>query len=90
AAIPLPSQSDVDFFQALELNMRKHCPPVSGRDHLKYRSSFSPVKAVIDGDLCEQYNMLPEDKRELISDNLDRSQQDISKRLEDLRAMFAF
>ncbi|KAJ2235397.1 pre-mRNA-splicing factor rse1 [Coemansia sp. RSA 1722] len=90
AAIPLPSQSDVDFFQALELNIRKHSPPISGRDHLKHRSSYNPVKAVIDGDLCEQYNMLPDDTRELISDNLDRTQQDISKRLEDLRAMFAY
>ncbi|KAJ2853402.1 pre-mRNA-splicing factor rse1, partial [Coemansia erecta] len=90
AAVPLPSQNDVDFFLALELNMRKVCPPVSGRDHLKYRSSFSPVKAVIDGDLCEQFNVLPDDKREIISDSLDRTPQEISKRLEDLRAMFAF
>ncbi|KAJ1996125.1 pre-mRNA-splicing factor rse1 [Coemansia spiralis] len=89
-AIPFVSQGDVDFFRSLELNMRKHRPPTSGRDHLTYRSAFMPVRSVIDGDLCEQYYMLDEEKRELVSDDVDRTQQDIFKKLEDMRSLFAF
>ncbi|KAJ1899255.1 pre-mRNA-splicing factor rse1 [Kickxella alabastrina] len=90
AAIPFVSKSDIGFFQSLELLMRKHYPVVSGRDHLKYRSSFQPVRSAIDGDLCELYHTLSDEARESISDALDRTQQDIFKKLEDMRTMFTF
>ena len=31
---------------------------LAGRDHVSFRSSFVPVKAVIDGDLCEEFGRL--------------------------------
>ncbi|KAI8321068.1 splicing factor 3b, subunit 3 [Martensiomyces pterosporus] len=89
-AIPFVTQSDVDFFRSLELHMRAERPPISGRDHLTYRSAFVPVRSVIDGDLCEQYFMLSDEKRESISDDLDRTQQEILKKMEDMRSLFAF
>ncbi|KAJ2344846.1 pre-mRNA-splicing factor rse1, partial [Coemansia sp. RSA 2673] len=64
-AVPMVSQSDVDFFLALEAAIRKHCPPISGRDHLSYRSSFMPVRSVVDGDLCESFYLLSHEQREL-------------------------
>ena len=33
-------------------------PLFGSRDHLSYRSYHYPVKHVIDGDLCKQYNTL--------------------------------
>ncbi|KAJ2055539.1 pre-mRNA-splicing factor rse1 [Coemansia sp. S146] len=89
-AVPMVSQSDVDFFLALEAAIRKHCPPISGRDHLAYRSSFMPVRSVVDGDLCESFYLLTHEQRELVSDTVDRTQQDILKKMEDVRSMFAF
>lgn len=35
--------------------LSKLLPNQSGRDHLSYRSYYSPCKGVIDGDLCEVY-----------------------------------
>ncbi|KAJ1955237.1 pre-mRNA-splicing factor rse1 [Dipsacomyces acuminosporus] len=89
-AIPFVTQDDVDFFRSLELHMRNERPPLSGRDHLSYRSMFVPVKSVIDGDLCEQFFMLSEEKQRLIAEDLDRSEQEILKKMEDMRSLFAF
>ena len=63
----------VDFFQTLEMHMRQEAPLLAGRDHLMYKSFYAPVKAVIDGDLCEQYNLLPMDKKRAIAQELDRN-----------------
>ncbi|KAJ2026607.1 pre-mRNA-splicing factor rse1, partial [Coemansia sp. S610] len=89
-AVPMVSQGDVDFFVALEAALRKHNPPISGRDHLSFRSSFTPVRSVVDGDLCESFYLLSHEQRELVSDTVDRTQQDILKKMEDVRSMFAF
>ena len=48
----------MDFFSHLEMHLRQEHPPLSGRDHMSYRSSYFPVKDVIDGDLCEQYTQV--------------------------------
>ncbi|KAJ2455577.1 pre-mRNA-splicing factor rse1 [Coemansia sp. RSA 2336] len=89
-SVPFVSKSDLEFFRSLEAAIRKLWTPVSGRDHLAYRSAISPVRSVVDGDLCELFFTLDDDKREQISDEVDRTQQDIFKKLEDIRSMFAF
>ncbi|KAJ2741010.1 pre-mRNA-splicing factor rse1 [Coemansia sp. BCRC 34301] len=88
-AVPMVSQNDVDFFVALEAAMRQ-LPSVAGRDHLAYRSSFMPVRSVVDGDLCEAFYLLSHAQREIVAAKVDRTQHDIMKKMEDIRAMFAF
>ena len=88
--LPLTSREDIDFLQSLEMHMRQELPPLSGRDHLMYRSSYTPVRGCIDGDLCEQYNLLPPEIRRRIAEELDRSAQEVSKKLEDTRTRVAF
>ncbi|KAJ2142364.1 pre-mRNA-splicing factor rse1 [Coemansia sp. RSA 678] len=88
--VPFVSKSDMDFFRTLELAMRKLWTPASGRNHLAYRSAISPVRSFVDGDLCEVFFTLDYDMREAISDEVDRTQSDIFKKLEDMRSMFAF
>lgn len=56
--LPFTSREDMDFFSHLEMHLRQESPPLSGRDHMSYRSSYFPVKDVIDGDLCEQYTQV--------------------------------
>ena len=70
--VPFTSNEDRDFFQHLEMHMRSENPPLGGRDHLAYRSVYFPVKHVIDGDLCEQYNSIEFLKQRTISEELDR------------------
>ncbi|KAJ2887655.1 hypothetical protein IWW38_005092, partial [Coemansia aciculifera] len=89
-AVPMVSQSDVNFFLSLESAMREIAPSLSGRDHLAYRSSFVPVKSVVDGDLCEAFLMLDEETMERVSDKVDRSVQDIVKKMEDMRSIYGF
>jgi splicing factor 3B subunit 3 len=72
------------------MHLRSHLPPLSGRDHLSYRSAFQPVKAIVDGDLCEQFNLLPLDKQKQISEDLDRQPSEVAKKLEDIRTRYAF
>jgi splicing factor 3B subunit 3 len=79
--IPFISREDSDFFQSLETHMRSEDPPLAGRDHLMYRGYYVPVKGVIDGDLCERYNLLPNDKKQMIAGELDRSVREIERKI---------
>ncbi|KAG8377236.1 hypothetical protein BUALT_Bualt08G0007300 [Buddleja alternifolia] len=85
ALLPFTSRDDVDFFSHLEMHMRQEYPPLCGRDHMAYRSSYFPVKDVIDGDLCEQFPTLPMDMQRKIADELDRTPGEILKKLEEIR-----
>ena len=71
----------------LEMYMREKNQPICGRDHLSYRSYYSPVKHVIECDLCEQTGA---EKRERISEELDRTPADVLKKLEDIRTRYVF
>lgn len=66
ALIPFSSRRQQKMFQQLELQLRSDDKPLSGRDHLAYRSYFTPVKNFIDGDLIERFLVLSRDKRESI------------------------
>jgi len=85
ALLPFLSREDVDFFTHLEMHLRQENPPLCGRDHLSYRSYYTPVKDVIDGDLCEQFSTLDPDKQKQIADELDRTPMEVMKKLEDIR-----
>ncbi|KAI8824396.1 CPSF A subunit region-domain-containing protein [Fimicolochytrium jonesii] len=89
-AIPFQSKEDVDFFQTLEMHMRAKAPPLCGRDHLAYRSFYIPVRNVVDGDLCEHFNLLPATAKREIAEELDREVHEIAKKLEDVRNRVAF
>ncbi|KAI8984496.1 CPSF A subunit region-domain-containing protein [Mycotypha africana] len=88
--IPFVSKEDVEFFQMLEMHMRAEAAPLAGREHLLYRSYYIPVKSVIDGDLCEQFNSLPAEKKRVIAEELDRSVADVQKKIEDMRVRSSF
>ncbi|KAF4523972.1 hypothetical protein B566_EDAN013555 [Ephemera danica] len=88
--VPFTSHEDHDFFQHLEMYMRSENPPICGRDHLSFRSYYFPVKNVIDGDLCEQFNSIDPSKQKGIADDLDRTPSEVSKKLEDIRTRYAF
>jgi splicing factor 3B subunit 3 len=60
-------------------------PSVCGRDQLSFRSSYFPVKDVIDGDLCETFLALDKKRQKTIADDLDRTPGEIAKKLEDMR-----
>lgn len=79
--IPLISREDADFFQSLESHLRTEDAPLAGRDHLMYRSYYAPVKGIIDGDLCERYTLLPNDKKQMIAGELDRSVREIERKI---------
>ena len=88
--VPFTSKEDIDFFQHLEMHLRQEYQTLSGRDHLTYRSYYFPVKSVIDGDLCEQFNTIDPMKRNSIAEELDRTATEVSKKLEDIRTRYAF
>ncbi|KAJ8941332.1 hypothetical protein NQ318_004776, partial [Aromia moschata] len=88
--VPFTSHEDHDFFQHLEMHMRSENPPLCGRDHLSFRCYYFPVKNVIDGDMCEQYNSLEPLKQKSIATDLDRTSAEVSKKLEDIRTRYAF
>jgi splicing factor 3B subunit 3 len=83
--IPFASKEDVDLFTTLEMHMRQESPPLSGRDHMAYRSYYKPVKAVVDGDLVEMFLKLKYETKQSIADSLDRTVADISKQIEMIR-----
>ncbi|KAH7374753.1 pre-mRNA-splicing factor RSE1 [Plectosphaerella cucumerina] len=88
--IPFVTREDADFFATLEQHLRSEDAPLAGRDHLMYRGYYAPVKGVIDGDLCERYTLLPNDKKQMIAGELDRSVREIERKISDLRTRSAF
>ncbi|KAI9571126.1 CPSF A subunit region-domain-containing protein [Boletus coccyginus] len=83
--VPFVSKEDVDFISTLEQHMRTEQGSLVGRDHLAWRGYYVPVKAVVDGDLCETYARLPGSKQSAIAGELDRSVGEVLKKLEQLR-----
>ncbi|KAF2497192.1 putative nuclear mRNA splicing factor [Lophium mytilinum] len=65
--VPFGRRKDLAMFQELELAMRKEDKPLAGRDHLAYRGYYSPVKGVVDGDLCERFLLLSRDQKQAIA-----------------------
>ncbi|XP_057289205.1 splicing factor 3B subunit 3-like isoform X4 [Pezoporus wallicus] len=88
--VPFTSHEDHDFFQHVEMHLRSEHPPLCGRDHLSFRSYYFPVKNVIDGDLCEQFNSMELNKQKNVAEELDRTPPEVSKKLEDIRTRYAF
>ncbi|KAG2431599.1 hypothetical protein HYH02_013292 [Chlamydomonas schloesseri] len=82
---PFTSREDVDFFSHLEMHLRQENPPLAGRDHLAYRSSYFPVRNCVDGDLCNQYASIPMKKQQMIAEAMDRTTGEMLKKLEDIR-----
>ncbi|OCH91653.1 hypothetical protein OBBRIDRAFT_792005 [Obba rivulosa] len=83
--VPFVSKEDVDFISTLEQHMRTEQLSLVGRDHLTWRGYYTPVKAVVDGDLCETFARLPASKQSSIAAELDRTVGEVLKKLEQLR-----
>ncbi|CAD6195500.1 unnamed protein product [Caenorhabditis auriculariae] len=84
------SKDELDFFTNLEMHVRSEFPPLCGRDHLTFRSYYAPCKSVIDGEICEQFSLMPSEKQKAVAEELGKSVSEISKKLEDIRTRFAF
>ena len=69
---PIPTREEVDFLQHLEMFMRTERAPLSGREHIMFRSFYAPVANTVDGDLCEQYSLLRAETQKQIASELDR------------------
>jgi splicing factor 3B subunit 3 len=85
--VPLSSKEDVDFLTMLEQHMRSEQGSLVGRDHLSWRGYYTPVKAVVDGHLCETFAHLSGARQSAIAGELDRSVGEVLKKLEQLRVM---
>jgi splicing factor 3B subunit 3 len=83
--MPYETREEVDFFLHLEMYMRLESPPLCGREHQMYRSAYGPVKCVVDGDLCEEFNILDLPKQKMLASELDKTPNEITKKLEELR-----
>jgi splicing factor 3B subunit 3 len=93
ALIPFTSRRQHKMFQQLELQLRSDDKPLSGRDHLAFRSYFNPVKSVLDGDLIERFLILSRDKRESIAGQLtgaEWSPSMIDEAIWNMRGLYAF
>lgn len=78
ALIPFTLKEDFEFFQTLEMHMRTEEPPLCGRDHLAFCSSYYPVKNIIDGDMCERFLALDPKAQQKIADEMERQVGEIS------------
>lgn len=83
--VPFVSKEDVDFISTLEQHLRTEQSSLVGRDQLSWRGYYTPVKAVVDGDLCETFARLPGSKQSAIAGELDRTVGEVLKKLEQLR-----
>jgi len=85
AILPFSSRDDAQFFQHLEMFLRQEASSLAGRDHMSYRSYFQPVRMTVDFDLCERFASLPAAKQKEFAEDVDRSIQEILKKLEEIK-----
>jgi len=85
AFFPFASREELEFFTRLEICIRQLNLSLCGRDHLSFRSSYFPVKDVIDGDLCEAFMRLEPALQQRIAEEMDKPISEILKKLEDIR-----
>lgn len=84
--MPFFSRDEALLFQTLEAAMRRELPAtLAGRDHLRYRSYYAPVKSIIDGDLCETFATLSGERQHLLSQGLANTPAEIIRKLHDQR-----
>lgn len=100
--LPLLSKQEIEFLVKLELAMRQEFFEVAngtddvkvvnllGKDHLKFRSYYNPVKNVIDGDLIEKFYTLKMTTKLKISSKVNRNPSEIERKISDLRGRCAF
>ena len=85
ALIPFDKKEEVEFFLHLEMYLRLEALPLWGREHVAFRSTYVPVKSIIDGDLWEQFASLDFNKQKAVADELDRHPMEVLKKLEEIR-----
>ena len=85
AFVPFTSRDDVEFYSSLEGFLRQDLARPTGRDPQEYRSYYAPIKHVIDGDLCDAYNLLPYEEKQKIAERLDKTVGEVVKKLEETR-----
>ncbi|KAM9903152.1 hypothetical protein OXX69_008036 [Metschnikowia pulcherrima] len=73
-----------------ELSKAKRAINLVGREHIKFRSYYNPVKNVVDGDFLERYYELDQASKIKIAGQLDRAPREIERKLYDLRNRAAF
>lgn len=101
--LPIATKQEVDLLIKLELLLRKYFEANSedsgkakqgfnilGKEHVKFRSYYNPVKNVIDGDYIERFYELPQASKIKISGQLDRAPREIERKIYDLRNRAAF
>jgi len=106
--MPFAHHQDADLFQSMEMTLRElsfkseqnqstEVKPIDyficGRDHLSYRSSYFPVKSVVDGDLCEMLLKNSSTNSTIktmqsVAEALDRTEADIEKKIEHMRSTY--
>ncbi|KAK2589997.1 pre-mRNA-splicing factor rse1 [Conoideocrella luteorostrata] len=83
--IPLTASEDAEFLPALGKHMRRSedLSALSGRDDLAKRSYHAPppIESVVDGDLCERFSLLPQQKKGIIANLLGQSVEEIQRRV---------
>lgn len=84
ALIPFTLKEDFEFFQTLEMHLRNEEPPLCGRDHLAFCSSYFPVKNIIDGDMCERFLSLDPKLQQKIAEEMEREASDISLQIDQM------
>ncbi|KAJ9450267.1 putative splicing factor 3B subunit 3 [Diplonema papillatum] len=83
--IPIRKKHDSEMLKLLEMHIRQESPPLCGRDHLAYRSYYTPQKAVVDGDFVETFSTLPYSIQTQIAGDLRKTPNEVIKRLEEIR-----
>lgn len=101
--LPISTENEVKFFGELQLLLRKYFDynfddfdrdkngyNLLGKDHLKFRSYYNPVKNVVDGDLIERFYEVDQTLKIKIGAKLDRTPKEIEKKISEMRNRSAF
>lgn len=83
---PFAVKSDADLAVGIEKEVRERFISLVGRSHVSYRSSFAPVRHVVDGDLCEMLTGFSREEQESCAVGVERDLSDVLRKLDEFRS----
>lgn len=82
--IPFVSKDELDFLQHLEMLLCNQIDTVTGREVQMFRSYYFPVQNIVDGDLCEMFTALGDEKFN-VANQLNLKVAEVVKKLKNIR-----
>lgn len=85
AFAPVPTDKEARHLKTIEKFVAESDPGLMGRDHVRFRGYYVPVKDVVDGDLLKEFLTMEKSKREVVAGKAGLEVEDVVSRVVNMK-----